>query len=84
MPKNTNASLSRELESISFDISQALNQADDLLRRVGGIAEARARRYWFAQMRIALDDGHGYLADASTTMQATIDEIRERDTPDPY
>lgn len=63
------------LTEIKEEILALLREAETLVR--GTKEENRARAYWTAQIRIALDDDHGYMARGSCTLQSTIDSLAE-------
>jgi len=65
------------LEEIKDEISELLEEAADLLPR--GIMRDRANAYWYAQIRMALDDDHEYLGSGSHTIQDSIDELNGED-----
>ena len=64
----------QELQDIKDEIKELLDQARRLVR--GTREEDRAKGYWFAHIRCALDDEHGYLGRSMITMQDTIDALR--------
>jgi hypothetical protein len=67
------------LEEIRDEIKELLDEATGILRRGGGITYERARSYWLAHIRTALDKDHDYLGGSMVTMQNTIDELGEDD-----
>lgn len=63
------------LEEAKEEIEAALEKAYRALHTVGGITFERARSYWYAHVRMALDKNHDYLGGSMITMQDTIDEL---------
>ena len=59
-----------ELEGALKAIRQALDEARETMRRVGGMARERAEAYWIAQIEGCLE-GRGSMH----TLQDTIDEL---------
>lgn len=66
--------LADELEEIKAQMLDLLQEAEGLLRGTGVILD-RARSYWLAHIRTALDDDHDYLGGSMHTMQDSIDEL---------
>ena len=75
MSQSRKSELAEELKEIQRQINELREQADGLLRELGGVTEQRARAYWFAQLAMLTGDDHGYLGNAGHSMQNTIDEI---------
>jgi len=63
------------LEEIIKEIKELLGEAAELVQDTE--TECRAEAYWMAQIEVALDNDHGYLASGSVTMQDSADELRE-------
>lgn len=66
-----------ELLEIYEEMKQLVRRAGRLVR--GTAEEDRATSYWLAQLKIALDDEHGYLARGSVTMRSTIEALEGSD-----
>lgn len=70
---------------ISEEIQALVEEAMELVSGVGTPIEiARARSYWLAQIRMAVNEDHGYLGGGGCTMAQTsqdlmIDEDRDDD-----
>lgn len=62
------------LEEIKAEFLELLEEATGLLRGTG--EEERAKAYWLAHIRCALDDDHGYLGGSMCTMQDTIAALK--------
>ena len=67
------------LEEIRDEMKELLNEAARILRKGDDAAYERARVYWLAHIRTALDKEHDYLGGSMITMQDTIDELAEGD-----
>ena len=64
-----------ELEYIQEQMQDLLGQAANI---VSGTSEASsAQAYWLAHIETALSNDHGYLGGSMTTMQDTIDALRQ-------
>jgi len=64
-----------ELEYIQEQMQDLLGQAANI---VSGTSEASsAQAYWLAHIETALTNDHGYLGGSMTTMQDTIDALRQ-------
>lgn len=61
------------LTEIKEELLQLLNEANKMVR--GTSEENRAHSYWFAHIRMALDDEHGYLGSSMCTLQGSIDAL---------
>jgi hypothetical protein len=70
----TDNDISEELDAIRLEIKELLDNASRLVR--GTREEERAKGYWIAHIRCALDKEHGYLGGSMVTMQDTIDALR--------
>lgn len=66
-----------ELAEIKEEMRELLDRA--LVALKGTSEEDRARSYWYAHMRCALDDDHGYLGGSMVTMQDSIDALGGRE-----
>ncbi len=55
------------------EILDALDKAELAVRGTG--EEGRAKAYWLAHIRCALDDDHEYLGGSMYTLQETIDDL---------
>jgi len=64
-----------DLAEVKEQIAELLETARQLVR--GTSEENRAHAYWYAQIRCALDDDHGYLGGGSVTLQDSICALRE-------
>jgi len=72
--------LVEELEYIQEQMLDLLGQASNI---VSGTSEASsAQAYWLAHIETALSNDHGYLGGSMTTMQDTIDALRNGDDDD--
>lgn len=61
-----------QIKSLNYEALEVVSQiASDPM-----ITE-RARRYWYAQIEMALDDEHGWLGGSSGTLESTIEELLE-------
>jgi hypothetical protein len=69
--------LKKELEDAKYKILEQIEILDSVLSEIGGTVESRARSYWYAHIRTALDKNHGYMGGSMVTMQDTIDEFEE-------
>lgn len=78
--KMTNDEVATALEEIKADMDELLRKAERALR--GSSEESCAKGYWWAHIRTALDKEHGYLGGSMTTMQDTIDTLREDEDED--
>ena len=63
-----------ELEYIQEQMLDLLSQAEGLVRGTSEASSAQA--YWLAHIETALSNDHGYLGGSMTTMQDTIDALR--------
>ena len=62
--------------AISEEIIDLLEEAMSLVRRVGTPTEiARARSYWLGNIRVSLNEDHGYMAYGGCTMEDTAREL---------
>lgn len=66
-----------ELEEIQGQMMDLIHQADSLLR--GTDEYNAAKGYWIAHITTALSSDHDYLGGSMSTMQDTIDALREGD-----
>lgn len=64
---------SARLSEIKNEMLALLEEARCLIR--GTHEEERAKSYWWAHIRCALDDDHMFLGGSMTTMQDTIDAL---------
>lgn len=71
-----------ELETAAEELGEIIERVDQTLRAIGGLTEKRARAYWFAQIRMAIDDDHDYLGSATCSMRRTIEELTPPDDED--
>lgn len=69
---NSHDRIERLLE-IKEELADLVQEAETLLR--GTEEHARARAYWLAHIRCALDDDHSYLGGSVSTMQDSIDTL---------
>ena len=69
-----------ELQEILEGIQSLMDDAEYLLQ--GTQAESRAKAYWVAHIRMAMDDEHQYLGGSMCNIQATINELREEEDGD--
>ena len=61
---------------IGEEIIDLLEEAMSLVRRVGTPEEiSRARSYWLGNIRISLNEDHGYMAYGGCTMEDTAREL---------
>ena len=61
---------------IKEEIIDLLQEAMDLMREQGSdIERERARSYWYAHIRMSLDEDHGYLARGNCTMEDSAREL---------
>lgn len=67
------------LVEIKEEMLELLRETQSLLRGTG--EEERARSYWYAHIRMALDDDHSYLGGSMCTLQDSIDAL-ETETND--
>jgi hypothetical protein len=83
-PQRTNEQSNHEraerLAEIKDEMLELLREAARLTRDTP--EEDRARSYWLAHIRIALDDEHSYLGGSMCTMQETIEALEEGDDDD--
>ncbi len=61
------------LSEIKDEFAELLREVKDILR--GTPEEERAKSYWLAHIRCALDNEHTYLGGSMVTMQDTIDAL---------
>jgi len=74
---SSNYERGRRLWEIKEEISGLLEEAEGLLK---GTPEAeRARAYWLAHIKIALDRSHGYLASSMCTMEDSVAALTDED-----
>lgn len=64
-----------QLEELQEQMLNLLGEAESLVR--GTSEEGPAQAYWLAHVETALTNDHGYLGGSMTTMQDTIDALRE-------
>ncbi len=64
-----------ELEELQGQMLDLLGAAESLLHGTSEYDSAKA--YWLAHVETALSNDHGYLGGSMTTMQDTIDALRE-------
>jgi uncharacterized protein (UPF0305 family) len=69
--------IAEELEEIRDQMLDLLGMAESTLRGTSEYDSAKA--YWLAHIETALSNDHGYLGGSMTTMQDTIDALREGD-----
>lgn len=62
-----------QLVDIYEQIKDLVYEAENLVR--GTSEEDRARSYWVAQIKMALDNDHGYLGSGSHTLKDTIETL---------
>lgn len=77
-----NANRAMELEELQDQMLELLGQAENVLQ--GTSAYDGAKAYWLAHVETALTNDHGYLGGSMTTMQDTIDELRQGDDDDEF
>ena len=66
------------LQEILEEMKGLLDEAEQLIRRNGmPITYERARSYWIAHIRRALDKDHSYLGGSMFTMEETIRDLEE-------
>ena len=71
----SDAMLADELQEIQEEMLDLLHQAGNI---VSGTREASAAQaYWLAHIETALTNDHGYLGGSMTTMQDTIEALRD-------
>lgn len=73
MEANDNRQTAEALAEIKAQMAELIESARQLVR--GTHEEDRARHYWYAQMRCALDDDHMFFGGGSVTLQDTIDAL---------
>ena len=62
--------------AISEEIIDLLEEAMGLVRHVGTPEEiSRARSYWLGNIRVSLNEDHGYMAYGGCTMEDTAREL---------
>lgn len=62
--------------AISEEIVDLLEEAMSLVRRVGTPTEiARARSYWLGNIRVSLNEDHGFMGRGGCTMEDTAREL---------
>lgn len=69
-------------EEVLEEMHQLLGEALSLVEQAYGcnsVEAERARRCWYANMRVELNDDHTWLARGSHTMQHTLEEMREEE-----
>jgi len=64
-----------QLEQLQEQMLQLLGEADGILQ--GTSEHSAAQAYWLAHIETALTNDHGYLGGSMTTMQDTIDALRQ-------
>ena len=69
-----------ELEFIQEEMLGLLSQAENVVRGTSEASSAQA--YWLAHIETALTNDHGYLGGSMTTMQDTIEALRNNDEED--
>ena len=74
--EDDHSDIAYELEEIKEQIQMLVGEAMDMIPRDGMYA-ARARSYWYAHILTALDNESEFMGGSMTTMQDTIDELRE-------
>lgn len=76
--RNEHAQLVHELEDFIYETKQRLSKLDRALRQTGDERlYQRARQYWMAHIRTALDKDHSYLGSSMFTAQDAIDELQD-------
>jgi hypothetical protein len=75
MSTTLNSEQLERLVEIKEEIRELLDEAYGLVR--GTSEEARAKGYWYAHARMALDNDHDYLGRGGYTLQETIDALEE-------
>lgn len=63
------------LQDLKGEMLSCINQAERIMRRIGGLEYERARSYWVAHIKIALTNDNEYVAGCS--MEDTIKELKE-------
>lgn len=69
-----------ELEYIQEQMLDLLGQAEGLLRDTSEYSSAKS--YWLAHIETALSNSHSYLGGSMTTMEDTIEALRQGGDPD--
>jgi hypothetical protein len=70
-----NEDIAYRLEELQEQMLELLGEADGILQ--GTSEHSAAQAYWLAHVETALTNDHGYLGGSMTTMQDTIDAIRQ-------
>lgn len=65
------------LGEIYEEMMELVHEAEALVR--GTSEERAASGYWLAQLKMALDNNHGYLGSGSHTLQDTIEALEAED-----
>jgi len=67
------------LEEIRERMHELLEEAEEIVRNFegGDMAYQRAKSYWLAHIKTALDDEHDYLGGSMVTMEDTINEMEK-------
>jgi hypothetical protein len=73
------ANVLQQLKEHMKDLNQL---AIEIVREMRPGEARRAEAYWYAHIRCALDDEHGYLGGDMGTMQSTIDSMRPERCPE--
>lgn len=69
-------SKSDQLGEVKEVMEEAVSRIEEILHGTGMTWE-RARSYWLAHIKCALDNNHGYLGGDMFTLQSAIDELKE-------
>ena len=66
-----------ELGEIYEEMKELIDQADKICRGAFShdVRYQRAKGYWIAQIRMALDNDHSYMGAGGSTMEDTIKEL---------
>ncbi len=67
-----------DLEEMREQVKEMIDNARRLLRHADDLTRRRAESGWVAQIQMALDHEHHWMARASVTMQETIEDMRSR------
>ena len=78
--ESDNEEIAYELEEIQQQMLNLLGEAEQMLS--GTDEYDRAKSYWLAHIETALTNDHGYLGGSMSTMQDSIDALREGDDED--
>ena len=76
MTRELNYTDVERMQEIKEEIKTLLDEVTHMIR--GTSEEDRAKAYWSAHIRTALDEDHGYLGSSMVTMQDTIDALAGR------